>query len=138
MKRQIPAENKYFLAAVVQPVNYFSSLHLKEEDINIDLMLLLVQGKTTWKVELSVEHVDLSTHKVIKPGVYFDLSQNPFTSYETFYALLLQYFCRITLLVDTSLPQPLPAKAIIQNSKHLETCLWNRMSGYNDTVHSRC
>lgn len=74
MKRQIPAENKYFLAAVVQPVNYFRGVHQKEEDANVDLMLLLVQSKTTWIVELSVEHVDLSTYKVIKPGVYFDLS----------------------------------------------------------------
>lgn len=92
MKRQIPAENKYFLAAVVQPVNYFSSLHLKEEDINIDLMLLLVQGKTTWKVELSAEHVDLSTHKVIKPGVYFDLSQTHLLPMK----LSMHYCCNIS------------------------------------------
>lgn len=53
-------------------------------------------------------------------SVYFDLGQKIFSPDENFNALLLHYFCRINLLVNTSLPQPFPGKAIIQNVKHLE------------------
>lgn len=80
----------------------------------------------TWKMQLVWKKAKFNEQcqaQIIKPGVYFDLGQKIFTPDENFYALLLHYFCRIKELVNTSLLQPFPGKAIIQNLKHLEQCL---------------
>lgn len=72
----------------------------------------------------SVRHRLLNLAKIFAPD-------------KNFCTLVLQYFCRINMLFSTSLPQPFPGKAIIQNLKLLEQGLRNKMSGYNDIVNSR-